>query len=107
MLDQSQAWVLRAVVPGAVLALVVLARLGRVPLLYNFRNLVIRWLTSLSTALAFTLVIGLLICMLAFVRGFLGMTEGSGHPANVMVLSRGATDELVSTITAPEAHGDV
>ncbi len=104
---RSEAWILLAVLLGAVLALVVLARLGRVPLLYNFRNLVIRWLTSLSTALAFTLVIGLLICMLAFVRGFLGMTEGSGHPANVMVLSRGATDELVSTITAQEAHGDI
>jgi ABC-type lipoprotein release transport system permease subunit len=89
------------------LALGVLARLGRVPLLYNLRNLLVRWRTSLTTALAFTLVIALFLFMLAFVQGFMRMTAGSGHPANVMVLSRGATDELVSTISAQEAGADV
>jgi ABC-type lipoprotein release transport system permease subunit len=92
---------------AALVAVAVLARVGRVPLLYNIRNLRIRWRTSLSTTLAFTLVIALFITMLAFVRGFLRMTEESGHPANVMVLSRGATDELVSTISAQEAGADV
>jgi ABC-type lipoprotein release transport system permease subunit len=98
---------LLGVLVGVIVALVVLARLGRVPLLYNTRNLRVRWRTTLTTTLAFTLVIALLIVMLAFVRGFLRMTEGSGHPANVMVLSRGATDELVSSITAQEAGSEL
>jgi ABC-type lipoprotein release transport system permease subunit len=107
MLERVGLWSLAAVLAGVGLGWLFLARLGRVPLLYNVRNLLVRWRTSLATALAFTLVIALLLVMLAFVRGFLRMTEGSGHPANVMVLSRGATDELVSTITAQEAQGDV
>jgi ABC-type lipoprotein release transport system permease subunit len=95
------------VVAAVVGALVLLARLGRVPLLYNLRNLFVRWRTSFSTTMAFTGVIGLFIVMLAFVQGFMRMTVGSGHPANIMVLSRGATDELVSTITARDASTDL
>jgi ABC-type lipoprotein release transport system permease subunit len=92
---------------AVIAALVLLSRLGRVPLLYNLRNLFVRWRTSFSTTLAFTLVIGLFIVMLAFVQGFLHMTGSSGHPANIMVLSRGATDELISTITAQDAGSDL
>jgi putative ABC transport system permease protein len=92
---------------GVVGALVLLARIGRVPLLYNVRNLLVRWRTSFSTTLAFTGVIALFIIMLAFVQGFMSMTTGSGHPANIMVLSRGATDELVSTIEAKDARSDI
>jgi ABC-type lipoprotein release transport system permease subunit len=95
------------ILAGVVCALVLLARLGRVPLLYNLRNLLIRWRTSFSTTLAFTGVIGLFIVMLAFVQGFMRMIGSSGHPANIMVLSRGATDELVSTITAQDAGSDL
>jgi ABC-type lipoprotein release transport system permease subunit len=107
MLDPIGKWSVVLILAVVLGALAVLARVGRIPLLYNLRNLLVRWRVSLSTALAFTLVIALLITMLAFVRGFLRMTEGSGHPANVMVLSRGATDELISTISAQEASGDV
>ena len=69
-------------------AVLLLARLGKVPMLYNLRNLLVRWRTSFSTTLAFTMVIALFIMMLAFVQGFMRMTAGSGHPANLMVLSR-------------------
>ncbi len=70
---------------------------------YNLRNLVVRWRTTLLTALAFTLVVGLLTVMLAFVNGMYRLTEGSGQPGNVMVLSDGATDELFSNL----GYGDV
>jgi ABC-type antimicrobial peptide transport system permease subunit len=100
-------WSYLLLLAGLLLGLYGLARAGRVPLLYNARNLLVRWRASLVTALAFTLVIALFIVMLAFVRGFLRMTEGTGHPANVMVLSRGSTDELTSSITAQEAGADV
>src|SRR5260370_21996149 len=50
------------------------------------------------TGLVFTAVIGLLTGMLAFVTGMYRITEGSGHPGNVMVRSDGATDEAFSSL---------
>jgi hypothetical protein len=87
-------------VPLTVAALVVLVLLavGRVPLQYNVRNLVVRWPTTLLTALAFTAVLFLMTVMLAFVNGMYRLTASSARPGNVMVLSDGATDELFSTL---------
>ena len=65
-----------------------LLAVGKIPFSYNVRNLVVRWRMTLMTALAFTLVIGLLTFMLAFVNGMRKLTEGSGHPENVVVLAR-------------------
>jgi hypothetical protein len=72
--------------------LAVLFGIGKVPLRYNLRNLMLRWLTTVMTASAFTLVIGLLTTLLAFVNGMDRVTENSGQPGNVMVLSNGAMD---------------
>src|SRR5436190_23046139 len=81
------------------LALVVLlAIVGRVPLRYNIRNLTVRWLTTLMTGLAFTLVIALMTGMLAFVNGMFHLTEQSGQPGNVMLMSEGSTDEAFSNL---------
>jgi hypothetical protein len=70
----------------------------KVPIRYNVRNLQVRWRTTLVTGLAFTLVTTLLTVMLAFVTGMNRLTEGSGHPGNVLVLSDGATDEAFSNL---------
>ncbi len=70
----------------------------KVPLRYNLRNLQVRWRTTLVTALAFTFVTILLTVMLAFVTGMQRLTEGSGNPGNVLVLSDGATDEAFSNL---------
>jgi hypothetical protein len=70
----------------------------KVPLRYNLRNLQVRWRTTLVTGLAFTFVTTLLTVMLAFVTGMDRLTEGSGHPGNVLVLSDGATDEAFSNL---------
>jgi putative ABC transport system permease protein len=72
--------------------------MGKVPLGYNLRNLAVRWRTTLLTALAFTMVIALMVVMLAFVNGMSQLTEQSGQPGNVIVLSDGATDELISNL---------
>jgi ABC-type lipoprotein release transport system permease subunit len=77
--------------------------LGKMVLRYNVRNLFVRWRITLLTALAFTLVIGLLTVMRAVVSGMYKLTEGSGDPANVMVLADGATDELFSNL----GYGDI
>ncbi len=83
---------------GAVLLLVLLV-IGKVPIRYLIRNLVVRWKTTLLTALAFTLVVSLLTIMLAFVKGMDRLTEASGQPGNVMILSDGATDEAFSSLS--------
>ncbi|HEV3417851.1 MAG TPA: ABC transporter permease [Pirellulales bacterium] len=71
---------------------------GKIPFKYNLRNLAVRWRTTLLTALAFTLVVALLVVMLAFVNGMTQLTEQSGQPGNVIVLSDGVTDELMSNL---------
>src|SRR5436190_14698543 len=80
------------------LLLVGLALVTRVPIRYYVRNLLVRWRITLLTALAFTLVIGLMTVMLAFVNGMYRLTQGSGHPGNVIVLADGAVDELFSSL---------
>src|SRR2546423_2528687 len=77
---------------------VVLLAIGKVPLNYNIRNLLVRWWITFLTAFAFTMVVGLLTVMLAFVNGMSRLTEASAHPGNVMILSDGATDELFSNL---------
>ncbi len=83
---------------GAVLLLQLLGIVKRVPFGYNVRNLVVRWKTTLLTALAFTLVVALMTVMLAFVNGMYKLTGGSGRPGNVMVMSDGSTDEAFSNL---------
>jgi putative ABC transport system permease protein len=86
----------------AVVVLLLMLAIGKVPIRYNLRNLVVRWRITVLTALAFTLVIAILTVMLAFVNGMMRLTEGSGQPGNVVVLSDGATDELMSNLSASE-----
>jgi putative ABC transport system permease protein len=99
ILDVSQLTPGRIVGLGIVaLFLVVLLAIGKVPLSYNLRNLVVRWRVTLLTALAFTLVVSLLTIMLAFVNGMKRLTDASGQPGNVIVLSNGANDEAFSSM---------
>jgi ABC-type lipoprotein release transport system permease subunit len=84
---------------GSVCGLVVvLAVVGKVPLKYNVRNLIVRWRTTVLAALAFTLVVALMTVMLAFVNGMFRLTEASGQPGNVVVMAEGATDEAFSNL---------
>jgi hypothetical protein len=86
-------------------ATVVLAALlltGKVPLRYNLRNLCVRWKTTALTALAFTVVIALLMFMHAFAMGITRLSEKSGQPANVICLSHGASDEVYSNLPLSE-----
>src|ERR1051326_2469339 len=94
----------RLLAPIVITVVVLLGMLavGKVPIQYNLRNLIVRWRITVLTALAFTLVIAILIVMLAFVNGMVRLTEGSGQPGNVVVLSDGATDELMSNLSANE-----
>ncbi len=74
--------------------------LRKVPIRYNVRSVMVRWLTALVTAVAVTLVIAIVVFMTAFVKGMDQMTENTGHPGNVLLLSDGATDETFSRVSA-------
>jgi putative ABC transport system permease protein len=89
-----------------VAAIALLAAVTRVPLSYNALNLVVRWRTALLTVLAFVLVVGLLVVMLAFVNGMYALTTTSGQPGNVMILSDGSTDESFSNLAIADV-GDI
>ena len=80
-----------------------LFRIGKVPLQYNLRNLRVRWITTAMTGVAFTVVVFLLILMMSFVDSVNRLTENTGVPGNVFVLSEGSTDELFSNL----GYGDV
>lgn len=73
-----------------------------IPLKYNVRNLVVRWKTTVLTAVGFLLVVGLLVVMLAFVEGLNALSKRSGPEGNVIVLRDGANDELFSDIALDE-----
>lgn len=85
------------------LDILVLIFLGKVPLAYNIRNVVVRWKVTSLTLFAFMFVVGLLVFMLGFVNGMNNLTENTGIPGNVFVLSEGATDELFSNL----GYGDL
>src|SRR5260370_35895825 len=80
------------------LCIILAAFLAKVPLNYTVRNLLVRWRTTLLTALAFTLVVALMTVMLAFVNGMTALTQSSGVPGNIMILADGATDEVFSDL---------
>ncbi|WP_425617250.1 ABC transporter permease [Anatilimnocola sp. NA78] len=83
----------------AALGLMIMLTLwGRVPLRYNLRNLSVRWLSTLLTAVGFVLVIGTLTVLLAFVNGMIELTKSSGQPGNVLVISEGFQDETFSNL---------
>ncbi|MFO0944406.1 MAG: ABC transporter permease [Planctomycetota bacterium] len=69
-----------------------------VPISYSYRSLIVRWKTTLMTASGFTLVVAALIVMLAFIKGIEAICAISGEPENVLVLSQGNSDEVVSSI---------
>jgi putative ABC transport system permease protein len=83
--------------------LLLLLAVGKVPLAYNWRNLVVRRVTAGLTAMVFAVVVGLVVVLLAFVNGMYELNENSGVPGNVIVLSDGATDEVFSNL----GYGDV
>src|SRR5262249_23994772 len=87
---------------GTDLALLLL--IGKVPLSANFRYLWVRKRETLLTALAFTVVVALLIILLSFVNGMYKLNDSTGVPGNVLVLSEGSTDELFSNLARSDGN---
>jgi ABC-type lipoprotein release transport system permease subunit len=96
--DLANAWMLLPASLGAIVLTLLLVWAAKIPLIYNLRNLQIRYRTTLLTAVAFTMVIGVLTFMMGFINGLRVLTQSSGIPENVIVLSQGSTDEGISTL---------
>lgn len=84
--------------------LVLLLMIGRVPIAYNARYLWVRKRDTALTALAFTVVVALVVVLLAFVNGMYQLNESTGVPGNVLVLAEGSTDEIFSNLARADAE---
>ncbi len=87
--------------------LLLLLLIGKVPLNYNFRYLWVRRRDTALTAVAFTVVVALVVVLLAFVNGMYKLNESTGVPGNVLVMSEGSTDELFSNLARGDAQNVV
>ena len=70
-----------------------------IPISYNLRNLTVRKMTTLMTALGIGLTVAVLLAVLALVKGLETAFQATGHPLNVMVLRKGSESELASNFT--------
>ncbi len=105
-LDLEYAWVLIPMSIGFFALMLLVVYLARIPIGYNIRNLIVRYRTTFLTAVAFTMVIGVLTFLMGFINGLKRLTLSSGNPENVIVLSQGATDEGISNLPF-ESMGDI
>ncbi len=70
-----------------------------IPILYNFRNLVVRKTTTIMTALGIALTVAVLLAILALVNGLRIALHSTGNPLQVLILRKGSDAELVSNFS--------
>ena len=70
-----------------------------IPIQYNLRSLMVRQVTSLTTALVISLVVMILFILSGFIAGLRATILGSAVEGDWIVLSRGTTSEPGSFIT--------
>ena len=80
--------------------------MARIPLIYNVRNLAVRRVSTILTALGIGLVAWVFIFTLALAGGFQSALTTTGSRDNVIVIRKGSTAELMS-IVSREAAGAV
>jgi len=80
--------------------------MARIPLVYNVRNLAVRRVSTILTALGIGLVAWVFIFTLALAGGFQSALTTTGSRENAIVIRKGSTAELMS-IVSREAAGAV
>jgi ABC-type lipoprotein release transport system permease subunit len=70
----------------------------KIPLIYNIRSVSQRPVSTMLTALGIALVVAVFIAMLALANGFIAALVKTGSPENVLLLRRGADNEMASSI---------
>ncbi|MBK6798750.1 MAG: ABC transporter permease [Acidobacteria bacterium] len=71
----------------------------KIPISYNIRNLIIRRTTTMMTALGIALTVAVLLSVFALVEGLRTSLTATGHPLHILVMRKGATAELNSSMT--------
>ncbi len=69
-----------------------------IPLAYNLRNLRVRLMTTITTALGIALTVAVLLGVLALVNGLRGALSVTGRSDQVLVMRQGSTAELISAV---------
>ncbi|HTP86126.1 MAG TPA: ABC transporter permease [Bryobacteraceae bacterium] len=70
-----------------------------IPISYNVRNLAVRRVTTVMTALGTALSVAVLVSVMALVQGLHTSFEIAGNPNDILVMRKGSTSELTSVIT--------
>jgi putative ABC transport system permease protein len=69
------------------------------PLKYNFRNVVVRWRTTLFTMLGIAAVVAVFVLLRALARGLEATSANTGDPRNVLVVRKGSQAESGSLVS--------
>ena len=77
-----------------------------IPIAYNMRNLIVRKTTTIMTAIGIALTVAVLVADLALVHGLRTAFQASGNPLQILVLRKGATAEVSSSVTR-QAYQDL
>ncbi|MBM3787501.1 MAG: ABC transporter permease [Acidobacteria bacterium] len=72
-----------------------------IPIAYNIRNLVVRRTTTIMTALGIALTVAVLAAALAVGAGLAKAFRATGHPNHLLLLRKGSTSELISSVPIP------
>ena len=75
-----------------------------IPLRYNLRSLVVRWRSTLATAMGIALVVAVFVMVMSLARGLAATYISTGDPRNLLVLRKGSTAESSSQITRDEVR---
>lgn len=71
----------------------------KIPISYNIRNLITRRTTTIMTALGIALTVAVLLSVSALVEGLRTSLSATGHPLHIMVMRKGSSAELNSSMT--------
>jgi putative ABC transport system permease protein len=69
------------------------------PLRYNFRNVVVRWRSTLATVLGLGLIVAVFVLVQSLAVGIEKSSASTGDPRNLMVTRKGAVAESSSLVT--------
>jgi putative ABC transport system permease protein len=69
------------------------------PLKYNFRNVLVRWRSTLATILGIALVVGVYVLMQAMAAGIEKSSANTGSRDNLLLVRRGSTAESSSIVS--------
>lgn len=69
------------------------------PLRYNFRNVLVRWRTTLFTVLGIAAVVAVFVLLRGMARGIERSSGNTGDPRNILVVRKGSQAESGSLVT--------